>query len=208
MDFNIYHRYIQLPFTMNKPTCFDKPLENDFITYVDQSELPDELFKWLAQYNLKISNVIEGFYTKPNGGAIPIHNDTVIPPGQRDACKLNFTWGPETSTTRWWKLKSGCNYIEINHDETEVNKSFQEAGIEPDIDCYKCYSADENNIELVHQAVINKPSILNVGQLHNTHNPDPTQHRWTLSLTLLKLPGEHLSFEEALLKFKDSIEHE
>ena len=208
MDFNIYHRYIQLPFIMNKPTCFDKPLENDFITYVDQSELPDELFKWLAQYNLKISNVIEGFYTKPNGGAIPIHNDTVIPPGQRDACKLNFTWGPETSTTRWWKLKSGCNYIEINHDETEVNKSFQEAGIEPDIDCYKCYSADENNIELVHQAVINKPSILNVGQLHNTHNPDPTQHRWTLSLTLLKLPGEHLSFEEALLKFKDSIEHE
>jgi hypothetical protein len=27
-------------------------------------------------------------------------------------------------------------------------------------------------------------------------------------LTLLKLPGDHLSFEEALFKFKDSIEHE
>jgi len=208
MDFNIYHRYIQLPFTMNKPTCFDKPLENDFITYVDQSELPDELFKWLAQYNLKISNVIEGFYTKPNGGAIPIHNDTVVPPGQRDACKLNFTWGPETSTTKWYKLKSDKEYIEINHDETQINKSFQEAGIEPDIECYKCYSADENDVELIHQAVINKPSLMNVGQLHNTYNPDPLQDRWTLSLTLLKLPGDHLSFEEAVVKFKDSIEHE
>jgi len=208
MDFNIYHRYIQLPFTMNKPTCFDKPLENDFITYVDQSELPDELFKWLAQYNLKISNVIEGFYTKPNGGAIPIHNDTVVPPGQRDACKLNFTWGPETSTTKWYKLKSDKEYIEINHDETQINKSFQEAGIEPDIECYKCYSADENDVELIHQAVINKPSLMNVGQLHNTHNPDTIQDRWTLSLTLLKLPGDHLSFEEAMVKFKDSIEHE
>ena len=208
MDFNIYHRYIQLPFTMNKPTCFDKPLENDFITYVDQSELPDELFKWLAQYNLKISNVIEGFYTKPNGGAIPIHNDTVVPPGQRDACKLNFTWGPETSTTKWYKLKSDKEYIEINHDETQINKSFQEAGIEPDIECYKCYSADENDVELIHQAVINKPSLMNVGQLHNTYNPDPIQDRWTLSLTLLKLPGDHLSFEEAMVKFKDSIDHE
>ena len=208
MDFNIYHRYIQLPFTMNKPTCFDKPLENDFITYVDQSELPDELFKWLAQYNLKISNVIEGFYTKPNGGAIPIHNDTVVPPGQRDACKLNFTWGPETSTTKWYKLKSDKEYIEINHDETQINKSFQEAGIEPDIECYNCYSADENDVELIHQAVINKPSLMNVGQLHNTYNPDPIQDRWTLSLTLLKLPGDHLSFEEAMVKFKDSIDHE
>ena len=56
---------------MSKPKCFAKSLENDFITYVDSDELPDELFKWLAQYNLKISNVIEGFYTKPNGGAIP-----------------------------------------------------------------------------------------------------------------------------------------
>ena len=183
-------------------------LENDFISYVNISELPDELFKWLAQYHLKISNVIEGFYTKPNGGAIPIHNDTVIPPGQRDACKLNFTWGPETSTTKWYKLKSDKEYVEINHDETEINKSFQEAGIEPDIECYKCYSADENDVELIHQAVINKPSLMNVGQLHNTYNPDPTQDRWTLSLTLLKLPGDHLSFEEALVKFKDSIEHE
>ena len=208
MDFNIYHRYIKLPFTMPKPKSFGKALENDFITYVNISELPDELFKWTAQYNLKISNVIEGFYTKPNGGAIPIHNDTVIPPGQQDACKLNFTWGPETSTTKWYKLKSDKEYIEINHDETQINKSFQEAGIEPDIECYKCYSADENNVELIHQAVINKPSLMNVGQLHNTYNPDPTQDRWTLSLTLLKLPGDHLSFEEALVKFKDSIEHE
>jgi hypothetical protein len=98
--------------------------------------------------------------------------------------------------------------MNVNHDETEINKSFKQAGIEPDIDCYKCYSAEEQDIELVHEAVINKPSIMNVGQLHNTHNPDPTQDRWTLSLTLLKLPGDHLSFEEALLKFKDSIEHE
>ena len=62
MNFNIYHRYIQLPFTMSKPNCFAKSLENDFITYVNSDELPDELFKWLAQYNLKISNVSQNLY--------------------------------------------------------------------------------------------------------------------------------------------------
>jgi hypothetical protein len=208
MNFNIYHRYITLPFTLHKPKCFDSALEHHFLKYVSPEELPDDLFKWTAQHNIKISNVIEGFYTKPNGGAIPIHNDTVIPPGVRDACKLNFTWGPETSTTRWYKLKPDSQYIEVNHDATEANKSFQEAGIEPDIDCYKCYTADKNDIELIHEAVINRPSLMNVGQLHNTHNPDPIQDRWTLSLTLLTLPGDHLSFEEALIKFKDIIDHE
>ncbi len=38
--------------------------------------------------------------------------------------------------------KQDKKYIEVNHDETEINKSFEQAGIEPDIDCYKCYSAE------------------------------------------------------------------
>ena len=59
----------------------------------------------------------------------------------------------------------------------------------PDIECYKCYSADKDDLELVYEAVINKPSLMNVGQLHDTYNPDLENSRWTLSFTLLNMDG-------------------
>ena len=103
-------------------------------------------------------------------------------------------------------IRDRSKYIEINHDQTDVNKSFEEAGIVPDIDCYKCYSADRKDVELVYEAVINKPSILNVGQLHDTFNPDPNKSRWTLSFTLLHKDGKHCTFADAMNIFSESID--
>ena len=167
--------------------------------------MQNNFLEWLDKHDLKISNVIEGFFTKTQG-SIPIHNDTPIKPDVNDVCKLNFTWGPEDSTTRWWKVKDESKYIEINHDQTDVNKSFEEAGIVPDIDCYKCYSADRNDVELVYEAVINKPSLLNVGQLHDTYNPDANKSRWTLSFTLLHKDNKHCTFADAMNIFSESID--
>jgi len=201
---NIYHRYIELPFTMPKPDEFNQP-GKDFISYVGQDAATPELKEWLATHNLKLSNVIEGFYTSPKGGEVPIHNDMPVKPYERDATKLNFTWGPSESVTRWWKIKDPNNYIEINHDANTINAGFEAAGIEPDIDCYKCYSARDYQCDMVYERVIDKPSILNVGQLHSTYNPDPDNDRWTLSFTLLKLDGSHLKFDEAIEKFNNII---
>ena len=205
MNKNIYHRYLNLPFEYFKPTEFEKDLENDFISYFPKDKVQNNFLEWLDKHDLKISNIIEGFFTKTQG-SIPIHNDTPIKPDVNDVCKLNFTWGPEDSTTRWWKVKDESKYIEINHDQTDVNKSFEEAGIVPDIDCYKCYSADRNDVELVYETVINKPSLLNVGQLHDTYNPDANKSRWTLSFTLLHKDHKHCTFADAMNIFSESID--
>ena len=201
---NNYHRYIQLPFTVPMPEQFNKK-PNDFISYVGQDAATSDLIHWLSKHDIKLSNVIEGFYTAPKGGEVPIHNDMPVKPFERDATKLNFTWGPSESVTRWWKIKDEKNYIEINHDATAINEGFTQAGIQPDIDCYKCYSARNYHCDMVYECVIDKPSILNVGQLHSTYNPNPDTDRWTLSFTLLKKDGSHLLFNEALELFETCI---
>ena len=205
MNKNIYHRYLNLPFEYFKPTEFEKDLENDFISYFPKDKVQNNFLEWLDKHDLKISNIIEGFFTKTQG-SIPIHNDTPIKPDGNDVCKVNLTWGTEDSTTRWWKVKDESKYIEINHNQTDVNKSFEEAGIVPDIDCYKCYSADRNDVELVYETVINKPSLLNVGQLHDTYNPDANKSRWTLSFTLLHKDNKHCTFADAMNIFSESID--
>jgi len=202
---NIYHRFIDLPFEISKPKQFDNSIDS-FITYVGRDAVPPELEPWLDSFGLTLSNVIEGFYSAPNGGEVPVHNDTITKPGEHDAIKINMTWGPQHSVTRWWRAKSEDNLIEIVHDETEVNNGFAEAGIVPDIECYKCYSAQLHHLDLVHEQVINQPSILNVGQLHSTYNPDPTEHRWTLSFTPLK-EGKLINFDQALTIFESCIKN-
>jgi hypothetical protein len=65
------------------------------------------------------------------------------------------------------------------------------------------FHAKEENCELVYEKVINQPSLMNIGQLHSTYNPDNIADRWTLCFTLLKQNGDHLQFDEALEIFKD-----
>ena len=65
--------------------------------------------------------------------------------------------------------------------------------------------ADKDDLELVYEAVINKPSLMNVGQLHDTYNPDLENSRWTLSFTLLNMDGSHCTFKQATEIFKASI---
>jgi len=60
--------------------------------------------------------------------------------------------------------------------------------------------------DVVHEAVINKPSLLNVGQLHSTHNFNTSEPRWTLSYHLLTIKDNtHIQFEDALDLFKDLV---
>jgi len=200
---NIYHRYIDIPFTYEKPEQFT---ETDvFIRYVGKDIVTNEFKEWLSTYNLHLSNVIEGFYTaKGNRVTVPLHNDMTIKPGVNDAVKLNFTWGPVESKTRWWKVKDEDSLIEIVHDTNEVNEGFKQAGIVPDIECDKCYTARDEDVEMVYEKTIDKPSLLNVGQLHSTYNPG-NEDRWTLSFTLLKEDNSHLTFDEALELFKDVV---
>lgn len=203
---NIYHRYIKVPFTYEKPKLFEQA-GHSFINYVGKEHIDPRIVNWLEEYNIEISNVVESFYTsKDNTIAVPIHNDMTIKPGVNDAVKLNFTWGPEDSKTRWWKVKEESKLLEIIHDQNEINQGFKQAGIVPDIECDRCYSARPDDVELAYEKTIDRPSLLNVGQLHSTHNPNKDMDRWTLSFTLLHQDKSHVSFNEALELFSGLLD--
>jgi hypothetical protein len=157
------------------------------------------IIKWIESFNLKVSNVIEGFYTPAKGGILPIHNDTV---NISNAVKINFTWGPSNSVTRWWQVIDNTNLITIHPDNSQI----EAAGIVPDIKIHSACHAKEKNCKLVHEQVINRPSLMNIGQLHSTYNPHLTEDRWTLCFTLLKPNKNHVQFDEALEIFESFID--
>jgi hypothetical protein len=195
---NIYHRYLKLPFEYSKPIFFNHSYTHANMICISSKSIDNSVIKWLKSFNLKVSNVIERFYTPANGGKFPMHNDT---PNISNAVKINFTWGPENSVTRWWKTKEESFLIPIKPDNSQIKS----LGITPDIEINSAFSAKEENCDLVYEKIINKPSLMNIGQLHSTFNPHTTEDRWTLCFILLKMNGEHLQFEEALKIFKDIV---
>lgn len=203
MNNNIYHRYLSLPFTYPKPKQFNIP------TTVHDALLEEPIFKpfedWIKGFNLTISNVIEAFHTKPNGGRLVLHADTgLYKPGEHDMCKLNFTWGPNDSTTRWYKIKDESKLIVRYHSPDGSNKKVFDAKIKPDIDISCLLLAKWEDVDLVHEVVIDRPSLLNISQLHSTWNPSPTEGRWTLCFIPLEF-GKPITFQRSLEIFKDYI---
>jgi hypothetical protein len=172
---------------------------------MNREEIHGPFKEWIESHGLTISNVLEAFYTKPNGGRVPLHADTGYQrPGVNDICKLNFTWGPLDSTTRWYRVKDESKLINHKFGKDASNKKFYDIGIEPDIDISHIWIAECQDVDLVYEAVIDRPSLLNISQLHSTWNPSPTEHRWTLCFTLLE-NGQALPFTRALQIFKDYI---
>ena len=206
-NLNIYHRYLNLPFEYPKPEKFNHPIyyKDTFSVLMDRKQIYGPFTEWVNSLGLTISNVLEGFYTKPNGSDVPLHADPGWIPGTYDVCKLNFTWGPLDSTTRWYKIKDESKYIKYYEGKDGSNKSFYDHNIDPDIDINYSIIANWDDVDLAYEAVIDRPSIINVGQLHSTWNPSPTEYRWTLCFILLE-NGKQITFQRATEIFKDYIE--
>jgi len=169
---------------MDKPENFKQLNENDYMIMEDNSIIPDHILKWLDSLGLWSIHT-EAFYTAPND-KIFIHCDT---PEIDNHVKINFTWGSELSTTRWWKLKEGSEYQTSNVKDG--------GGI---------LLAQEKDCDLLYEQVINKPSLLNVGILHSTYNPT-NEGRWTLSLVIAeKEKQELLRWNDALVFLKKYID--
>jgi hypothetical protein len=200
---NIYHRYLNLPFEYPKPERFNHG-SDQYTTLLDQEQIYEPFQDWIKNFGLKISNVLEGFYTPPNGGRVPLHADTASMPGEYDICKLNFTWGSAESTTQWYKIRDLSKIRKHYINDDVANKKFHDAGIVPDIDISYVLFAEWDDSDLMYETVIDKPSLLNISQLHSTWNPSPIEHRWTLCFTLLE-NNKALPFERALEIFKDYI---
>jgi hypothetical protein len=204
MKENIYHRYLNLPFTYPKPERFNHPSDS-YAIVMEEKDIYEPFKLWVEGFGLTISNILEAFYTKPNGSDVPLHVDSGWLPGTRDIGKINFTWGPIDSTTRWYNIKDESKYKRVPLGNRYLNQKFYERGIVPDIDIDYSVVADWKDVEVVHEAVINKPSLMNVGQLHSTWNNSTTEHRWTLCF-ILKENNETITFQRSLEIFKDYIE--
>jgi hypothetical protein len=203
MHNTVYHKYLNLPFNFPKPERFNHPADG-YAVLIDRDNIYPPFEEWIKRLGLTISNILEAFYTAPNGGRVPLHSDTSYIPGTHDICKLNFTWGSNDSTTQWYRIKDESKLKKYEFGKEGANKKFYEAGIIPDIDIEYVLFADWEDAELVYEAVIDRPSLLNISQLHSTWNPSPTEHRWTLCFTLLE-NGELLTVQRALEIFKNYI---
>jgi hypothetical protein len=204
---NIYHRYLKLPFEYPKPDHLLVKPKTSYNSCVHLKDVLPEFVSWVESYGCKLSNVIEIFHTPASGGSVPIHTDSGNKPGVFDCAKINFTWGPEDSVTRWWTVTDEKKLIKIiNPKNSQTNDDFQQKGIMPDIPTNANHIAKVTDVTLAHEIVVNRPTLFNAGQLHSTFNANPTQDRWTLSFVPLALDGEMISFPQALEIFKDCIE--
>lgn len=195
---NRFHKYINLPFEIVKPEeC------NTFWDYanhipVEQSHSSAApVIEWLNRYNVDSVDV-EIFYTPPNGGTIPPHTDS---PSFNDQTKINVTWGPDIGETRWWTSNKWYEFSYAGEETAEDHKGKTHKDL-------KVLRADEENCELIYSANTNRPSLINVGQLHSTYNPGEVG-RHTLCFNLIHLGGSKsnpLVWDEAIEVFKDILE--
>jgi hypothetical protein len=201
---NNYHRYINLPFIYPKPKLFNTQPNKWQIVAVPPEEIYQPLLDWFKpfgdKHNIKISKVLEAFYTAPSN-KFHIHNDSFY---LSNMTKLNFTWGPTNSLTRWWKIKDEKNLKTLHYP---VQGSPEKPDIIPNRphDYDNATLAEEEDCQIVYEKVIDKPSLLNVGHLHSVYNPNKDQGRWTLCFILLKNDGSLLEFLDAVEIFKDIV---
>lgn len=188
---NHFHRYINLPFTIPKPSHFD--IDHDqpkHQAYLDlESEYCKPMLSWLNTLGLKC-DFVESFYTPAHGGSIPPHTDNAV---LTDMVKINITWGPDQGVTRWWSA-SRVRLFESNPQVTENTNKYQ-----------TCLLADEKDCILLHEANTNRPSLIQVGSLHSTYNPGSTG-RHTLCFLLYTTDMEHLTWDKALEILREYIE--
>lgn len=206
MNIDNLHRYIKVPFTVEKPKEFFQEFDDNKVIEVPIKSIDSKISAWFESFNLKHASLLEGFYTAPSN-KLPIHSDIVTKNTSRftfsNITKFNFTWGSDLSTTRWW--------VPVDPD---LVKKFQQDAKDPNMQLTPNVTDEndpphvflkENQCKMIYEKVINRPSILNVGQLHSTYNPT-NNSRWTLSVMLLKKNNTCVNFNEALQIFKDVID--
>ena len=180
------HQYLNLP-VMPEIDLFrlfpDNPDQLNHVA-VDLSMLNKEFVDFMENIpGLRIPSW-EAFYTPP-GGKIWIHGDS---DKITDFARINLSWGPNDSELVWWEPKTG---VKLEPIVTAFGENY--------------LRADEKDCNVIHRAVINRPSIVQVGMLHSTWNPGPGG-RWTLAIPLAeKSEPKRVSFEMAVAMFADYV---
>lgn len=178
---NNCHRYLNLPFKILPPEYFNE--WGSEIIHLDCNELDYyQVDDWLNSLNLKC-HLKECFYTPPHS-KLPIHTDELT-------TKINITWGPTEGVTRWWESKNA-----FHNEDNQYGGRYK-----------KILWAKENESTLIYEANTNRPSLINVQELHSTYNPTDIG-RWTLCFAPATMDDKLIIWDDALKIFKDYIEYE
>lgn len=186
---NIFHRYIKLPFTVEKPIEFNQHWDTVFHFDLDLDKpYSKNMLNWLKPFDIITTNV-DCFYTPP-GGKITPHADSKTLNNQ---VKINVTWGPEEAKTVWWKSDKYYKSTYIGGESELMKRSFD------------LLEAKEEDCAFLYSANTNSPSLVNVGQLHSTCNPGASG-RHTLCFNLAYEDGSPVNWHSAVEIFNNFIE--
>jgi hypothetical protein len=194
---NNFHRYLNLPFDLEKPKLFDTT--PDHVIHQPLSDHYDiNMQNFLKQFGLELL-LTECFYTPPNGGKVPIHTDFWW--YETDYVKINQTWGPVDGEIIWWECPTAYevflepgDYVTDNGKELTYN------------DKVRILTANEEESKKLFSANTNKPSLVNTGILHSTINPS-NQPRWTICFVpVYDIATEaYVSWKDAEIMFKEYL---
>jgi len=148
----------------------------------------DYLFEFLRSLGLG-STWIEVFYTPPKQNGI-IHSDN---PDKTEWSKLYFQFGAKGSSMRWWDSDNAREVSTASGDGGDRTKRHYHGQV---------LIADEQDSSIIHEADLQSPHIVNVGQLHSSHNPT-LEKRFVVTLALFHLNGHRLLWSDALEKFEN-----
>lgn len=199
---NRYHKYLNLPFEITKhPLCDTVPAD---MKHFDINPYRDpKIDAWLESLNLVCSHT-EVFWTPP-GASLPVHADDVT---LDDHVKINITYGPIEGKIRWWKSKNTQVVTDTETAKKMLNDLDPNTANDFSEREHTNVLANREDCTLVYEANTNRPSLVNVGQLHDTYSP-PTEGRWTLCFVPNKpITMEYIFWDEALEYFKDYIVEE
>jgi len=138
--------------------------------------LNTNLLELLQNIGIHIVHV-ESFFTLPNTETTP-HID--IYPG--DLTKLNFIYLGQGSTMNWYNPRPGHS----------IKKSITSIGT-------PYFYADIQDIEKMHCANLQGPSIVQVGVLHNISNAQ--EDRYCISCVIVNKNRQRLTYKDALERF-------
>lgn len=178
---------MDLPFEIEKPEICNTTLTENY--HADLTDVSNtEMFLFHDSLGLSI-NHCEVFYT-PAGMSLPIHADATE---LNDKVKINITWGPDEGVLRWWKARD----IKVQDDYSSHGHTGR---------AHRTVRANAEDCEIVYQINTNRPSLVNVGQLHDTYSP-PHAGRWTLCFVpqVKGSSDKSLYWDDALKYYKDFI---
>ena len=198
---NIFHRYIRLPFEIEKP-----PICNLKLKQLKHQDIPyhkdGKMINFLAKLGLNILNT-EVFYT-PGSKSLPIHIDNTE---LDNHVKINISYGPPEGATRWWKPLNFDHKKEYNEqfdDKLDEEGKKDLIGLKDTYLQHRSIRLEEEECELLYEANTDKPSLVNVGAFHSSYNPTD-EGRWTLCFVIGK-NNKYLYWDDAMEIFKDYIE--